>query len=63
MTMKILHRNDLPLGGFAGLKEHRLIVDKKMGPSNPDAWNGIGNFVYLADASFSAARGNRIAWS
>lgn len=51
MNLQILHRNDLPLGGFAGLKEHRLIVDKKVGGNN-EAWDGIGNFVYLADAQF-----------
>lgn len=50
--MKILHKNDLPLGGFAGLKEHRLVVDNKVG-GRDDTWNGIGNFVYLADAYFN----------
>ncbi len=49
--MKILHRDDLPLGGFAGLKEHRLVVDAKVG-GQPDTWDGIGSFVYLADARF-----------
>ncbi len=51
MTVQILHRNELPMGGFAGLKEHRLIIDKRMGGGN-DTWDGIGNFVYLADAQF-----------
>lgn len=51
MNLQILHRNDLPLGGFAGLKEHRLIVDSKIGGGN-ETWDGIGNFVYLADARF-----------
>ena len=51
MKLQILHRNDLPLGGFAGLKEYQLIVDKKVGGCN-ETWDGIGNFVYLADARF-----------
>ena len=51
MTVQILHRNELPMGGFAGLKEHRLIIDKRMGGGS-DTWDGIGNFVYLADAQF-----------
>ena len=53
-TLQILHRDDLPLGGFAGLKEHRLVTDKKAwGPhADPNAWQGLGNFVYLADAKF-----------
>ncbi|RKZ62143.1 MAG: pilus assembly protein [Gammaproteobacteria bacterium] len=51
VNLQILHRNDLPLGGFAGLKEHRLVVDEKVGGNN-ESWNGLGNFVYLADAHF-----------
>lgn len=54
MTVTVLHRDDLELGGFAGLKEHRLVMDPKaFGPSACNgAWPGIGNFVYLADARF-----------
>ena len=52
--IKVLHRDDLPLGGFAGLKEHRLVQDRQAWGShrNPTAWDGIGSFVYLADARF-----------
>ena len=50
--MKILHRDDLTLGGFAGLREHRLVVSSKAFESKreADSWEGLGNFVYLADA-------------
>lgn len=53
--MDILHRDDLTLGGFAGLREHRLVTDSRLfgshrAPGTPD---GIGNFVYLADARFT----------
>ncbi len=51
MTMEILHRDDLVLGGFAGLKEHRLVVDERVG-GRGNSWDGLGNFVYLADARF-----------
>ncbi|MDG1859890.1 MAG: pirin family protein [Emcibacteraceae bacterium] len=51
MGMEILKRDSLHLGGFAGLKEHRLVVDQKLG-GRSDTWNGIGDFVYLADAIF-----------
>ncbi len=53
-TIEVLHRDDLPLGGFAGLREHRLVMDPKAwgGRVNPTAWPGIGNLVYLADARF-----------
>ncbi len=52
--MRILHRDDLEYGGFAGLREHRLVIDSRFfGEHKPvEAWNGIGNLVYLADAQF-----------
>lgn len=52
--LEILHRDALTQGGFAGLKEHRLVTGKKLwgDRANPDAWDGLGNFVYLADAQF-----------
>jgi hypothetical protein len=55
-TLQILHRDDLPRGGFAGLREHRLVMDPSAwGPyANPTAWPGLGSFVYLADARFLA---------
>lgn len=53
--MDILHRNDLPLGGFAGLKEHRLVTDRRTWGDHAEegAWDGIGQFIYLADARFN----------
>lgn len=51
MGLQILRRDDLPLGGFAGLKEHRLVVDDRVG-GGLDTWDGLGSFVYLADARF-----------
>ena len=53
--MEILKRDSLKEGGFAGLKEHRLVKDVKVfGPqeNNDGSWPGLGNFVYLADARF-----------
>lgn len=52
--MDILRYADLPLGGFAGLKEKRMVTDKRIfgDHKHPKAFNGIGNFVYLADANF-----------
>jgi len=51
MDMQILRKDDLPLGGFAGLTETQLVVDSRLW-SSPATWDGIGNFVYLADANF-----------
>lgn len=54
MTLEILRRDSLPQGGFAGLKEHQLVVDPRaFGESaNARTWVGIGNLVYLADARY-----------
>jgi len=53
MSVQILKRDSLELGGFAGIREHRLIVDPRVfGNNESGAWPGIGNFVYLADAKF-----------
>jgi len=49
--MTILHRDSLKRGGFAGLKETRLIQDKKVG-GNDSTWDGLGQFIFLADARY-----------
>ena len=54
-SIEKLKRDDLPEGGFAGLREHRLVKDPAaFGPfGNKDgSWPGLGHFVYLADARF-----------
>lgn len=53
--MRILHRDDLTEGGFAGLREHRLVKSPEVFgvDANVDgSWPGIGKFVYMADARF-----------
>jgi redox-sensitive bicupin YhaK (pirin superfamily) len=52
--VNIVHREDLHRGGFAGLKETRMVMDPKAWGSHvePGAQAGLGNFVYLADARF-----------
>ncbi|TQV88507.1 pirin family protein [Aliikangiella coralliicola] len=52
--MKLLHYDQLPQGGFAGLKERRIVTDSRAFGSSkhPLAAEGIGNFIYLADAQF-----------
>lgn len=54
MAIDVLHRDDLPLGGFAGLKEHRLVMNPELFGQHvdPGTWPGIGGFAYLADARF-----------
>lgn len=52
--MEILKFDDLTQGGFAGLIERRFVMDQRVFGSSkiPGVFDGIGNFVYLADANF-----------
>ena len=53
--LEVLKRDTLHEGGFAGLKEHRLVKEPKLFGLNENkdgSWPGIGKFVYLADARF-----------
>lgn len=51
--MKKLTFDELPLGGFAGLTEKRFVTDRRVfNAGNSKAFDGLGNFVYLADANF-----------
>lgn len=52
---KLIHRDDLHYGGFAGLREYRLVMHSKVfgAHKDPATADGIGNFLYLADAKFN----------
>ncbi len=45
-TLKITNRDDLPRGGFAGVRETRVVAPYE------GASKGLGSFIYLADAEF-----------
>jgi len=53
--MKILSRDSLQLGGFAGIQEHRLVTDSRIfgARKKPETSEGLGNMVYLADAKYN----------
>ena len=53
--MKILKYSELAQGGFAGLLERRFVMDSRVfkRAQNAAEVDGIGNFVYLADANFT----------
>lgn len=53
--MQVLSKNTLKLGGFAGLREHRIVTDSRLfgQHKSPVTSEGLGNFVYLADAQFN----------
>lgn len=52
--MKIIKRNKLRRGGFAGLRETRLVMSPRLFRGQLEAGTsaGIGRFAYLADACF-----------
>lgn len=52
--MRIICRNSLRRGGFAGLRETRLVMSPRIfrGHRESGTSPGIGRFVYLADARF-----------
>lgn len=53
--MDILRYDDLDQGGFAGLLERQFVTDSRVFGQRKKAAaaEGIGNFVYLADANFN----------
>jgi redox-sensitive bicupin YhaK (pirin superfamily) len=53
--MKILSRDSIELGGFAGIVEHRLVTDSRIFGEHkkPENLEGLGNMVYLADAQYN----------
>lgn len=53
--MKVLSRDSLELGGFAGITEHRLVTDSRVFGERKKAetFEGFGNMVYLADARYN----------
>mgnify|MGYP000217789754 FL=1 len=53
--MEILNKSHIAQGGFAGIREKRMVKESRVfgsKPPNDKSWNGIGNFVYLSDANF-----------
>jgi len=51
--MQVLTEKELTLGGFAGLTEKRFVTDRRVfKQAKSKAFDGIGNFIYLADANF-----------
>jgi len=50
--MEFLTFDELPQGGFAGLIERQFVTDRRVFKNNNNTFDGIGNFVYLADANF-----------
>jgi len=59
-STRIIHRGDLPLGGFAGIVETRMVMNPRLwkeAANRPDVSHGLGAFVYLAAGHFKANDG------
>jgi redox-sensitive bicupin YhaK (pirin superfamily) len=52
--MKVVERNSLRRGGFAGLRETRLVMSPRLFRTRVESGTspGLGRFVYLSDTSF-----------
>lgn len=59
-TTRIIDKDDLPLGGFAGIVETRMAMSPKFWPQEKDNANishGLGDFIYLAYGYFKPSEG------
>ncbi len=59
-STRIIHRSDLPLGGFAGIVETRMVMSPRLwkeAKGRPEISHGLGDFVYLASGFIKADEG------
>ena len=53
--LRVIHRKDIPLGGFAGIVEKQMVISPKLMPGaldRKDISHGFSNFIYLATGYF-----------
>lgn len=53
--LRIYHKDDLPLGGFAGIVETRMVMNPRLWPDadgNASIFHGLGDFIYMALGHF-----------
>lgn len=58
--MRIIRKDDLPLGGFAGIVETRMVMNPDLWPetaSSKDISKGLGGFIYMATGHFNPSDG------
>lgn len=54
-TQRIIHYDDLPQGGFAGIVERQMVLNPELWPkakNRNDISHGLGDFIYLALGQF-----------
>jgi hypothetical protein len=53
--LRVIHRDDIPLGGFAGIVEKQMVISPKLMPgavNRKDISHGLGDFIYLSSGHF-----------
>jgi len=53
--LRVIHYDDLPLGGFAGIVEKRMALNSDQWPDTKDRTDishGLDDFIYLASGYF-----------
>lgn len=53
--LRIIHKDDLPEGGFAGIVETRMVISPSMSAeatANKEISHGLNDFIYLASGHF-----------
>ncbi len=53
--VRIIHKDDLPVGGFAGIVETRMVISPSMSEEaqkNKEICHGLNDFIYLANGHF-----------
>lgn len=59
-TIRIIDKENLPLGGFAGIIETRMVMNPKLWPqahTNTEISHGLDDFIYLAYGYFKPNEG------
>ena len=55
MNTRVIHYDDLPQGGFAGIIERKMVLNPELWPNAKDRMDishGLGDFIYLALGQF-----------
>jgi len=53
--LRVVHIDDIPQGGFAGIVEKQMVISPKLMPgavNRKDISHGLGDFIYLATGHF-----------
>lgn len=53
--LRVVHIDDIPLGGFAGIVEKQMVISPRLMPgvaNRKDISHGLGDFIYLSTGHF-----------